>query len=648
MTKPPAQQIYLIRSLLMKKYRKLFIIILISAVLIAAILLLLHTMLYKVYPSQALTEPSEGDTVFNIIYSSGDYSSALSAALSTKNGYPTYAMITNGKIYKGIDSVGSFYNIGFDTKNNIGEFTKEEFNKTVEKVKELKDSSENAFFYIYCSAEDVLQCLAIAANARIPVEDFHIYMCENRRGADTALLENYVKGKTMTPQVDGVYDNYINTVNEAKEKFSDIMKRSRNKISSLPKDSAIPFALASFGNFTYHFTDSEPIRIVLDENTFIRSKLRYALKLGQSDEDPVNTVNVEYKSIYDIFLGRIDEDTLNSYRTLLFGDVLLNEQTDLFREKCNGKRVMLTKLIFFGLPLSEYPKYASDPEHGIGGLGANDTIPSTYAGLDDKYKFELLFATEEDYKVFFDVVNDNSNYPEGITSEGREKIKVALFNYYIDYMFALKFVDYHYDEDVFINSNIAERLGAYEDWGGRYKITVDGKEYIYDKLVDTVLSAFHSSDSVGKKIGIFENYDNIENIAYTDIKFNIGGLIDSDLANIYMSMDELNAIKFVLYESDELIHTVAPDFREWLVFDGRYKEDETYIYNKPNTYKFVSKALSELKNKEKASEYEYKFDMWLLEEYGERVPEIVNDLQPLGGSSSSYENKKAWYDKYGK
>ncbi|MBQ9745675.1 MAG: hypothetical protein IJW21_02505, partial [Clostridia bacterium] len=128
-----------------------------------------------------------GKTVYyNIIFALATIPPVLAALDSIANGYETYAIIERGKTYNGIDSLEYFHNAGFDHKNNQSSgFTAEEFSAMIEKVKELK--GEDVYFYFYVQDGTALMAAAIAANAGLTADDFHVYMCEDGTGAYNAL-----------------------------------------------------------------------------------------------------------------------------------------------------------------------------------------------------------------------------------------------------------------------------------------------------------------------------------------------------------------------------------------------------------------------------------------------------------------------------
>ena len=148
-------------------------------------------------PTTTATQiPNNKTTCYNIIFALATIPPVLAALDAIGNGYETYAIIERGKTYNGIDSLEYFHNAGFDQTNNQSSgFTEEEFTAMVEKVKELK--GKDVYFNIYVQDGTALMGAAIAANAGLTVDDFHVYMCEDGTGAYIALYNTYINGKTV-------------------------------------------------------------------------------------------------------------------------------------------------------------------------------------------------------------------------------------------------------------------------------------------------------------------------------------------------------------------------------------------------------------------------------------------------------------------
>ena len=101
----------------------------------------------------------------------------------------------------------------------------------VDKVKELNALEGDAFFNIYVQDGTALKGAAVAANAGLSLEQFHIYMCEDGTGAYNALSKNYVSGKTVTAETDEIYDHYVTQAQAAKAEFETVMSKTDNQNS---------------------------------------------------------------------------------------------------------------------------------------------------------------------------------------------------------------------------------------------------------------------------------------------------------------------------------------------------------------------------------------------------------------------------------
>lgn len=115
------------------------------------------------------------DKTYNIIFALATIPPVLASLECISSGYETYAIIERGKTYSGIEQLEDFHNAGFDPTSNLSNgFTDTEFNSMVNKVKELK--SEDTFFYFYAQDGKALTAAAVAANAGLSTEQFHIYI----------------------------------------------------------------------------------------------------------------------------------------------------------------------------------------------------------------------------------------------------------------------------------------------------------------------------------------------------------------------------------------------------------------------------------------------------------------------------------------
>ncbi|MBQ7384594.1 MAG: hypothetical protein IJV72_07395 [Clostridia bacterium] len=569
-------------------------------------------------PAPTPTRPDEGDTVYNIIFALATIPPVLSALDSIANGHETYAIIERGKTYNGIDKLEHFHNAGFDAANNQSSgFSDTEFNAMVEQISSLK--GDKAFFNIYVQDGTALRGAALAANAGLALEDFHVYMCEDGTKAYEELYNNYVKGKTVTEETDGIFDNYLTQRNTVKEQFETIMSKKDNKNSDTELKYSVPkaFALASLDNFTYYIQDEA---LVVDHLESVGGEKKTAL-LSACGADGYNdtvdfALNLKYQKISQA-VSKLTEAQRTDYLTLMYGDYYEDTYNTLTRTSRAGEKAPDKKLVYIGARHAGYPLLATDAAYGIGGLASDATLPTSYAELDSKYKTALFFSSEADYNAFLAVVNNADNYTE-TTDQLKEMAKVACFNVYINYIFSLKMTYAIYGEeyDIIMKGHPRESLGCYSEWGERYKVTVgEGNSavtYCYDKLMDTALVAFHSSDSTGKFSGTVPYGTAAENLAYLGTSFSVCGLPSSTYTGYDTNIDVLfianpvdgnisgdNNVK-ERYEAGTLLYTKADGSRV-----------PTVYYNIGNSLKAIAKIYSELGDNANATKYTNLFNTWL-------------------------------------
>ena len=576
--------------------------------------------------------------VYNIIFALASIPPVLAALDSIDSGYETYAIIERGKTYSGIDSLEYFHNVGFDPANNLSTgFTSAEFNAMVAKVKELRESDENAFFNFYVQDGTALRGAAIAANAGLDENDFHIYMCEDGTGAYHALYDKYIKDKTLDADTDEVYDGYVEKVKEAESVFKKIMGKDDNKNgdADLKYNIGLAFALAALDNFTYYLQDEAWINDILDSAGNTR-----LVDAFEGEGDPEYALNLKYQKISDGIAG-LTEKEKTDYLTLMYGQYYEDTYSALTRTERAREDAPEKKLVFIGARHNGYPKFASGDDFSIGGLSSMDVegviyydqLPESYDELSYKYKSDILFSCEEDYNIFLSVMEDLGNYSHD-WAKIPQTIRVAAFNIYIDYMFTMKLVYSLYGDsyDIIVKGHPREALGCYEEWGNRYKYKAEsGEEYVYDKLIDALITAFHESDSTGKYIGTVPYGTAAENLAYLGADIAIGGLPSSTYNGFDTDVDVL----FVLAETDEDIVGSGKDEAASQVkarfeagnlkyTDTDGEKQDTVFLNTGNVYKAVME-ITENSDGEYTwpiESMELKFKAWLNKVYGEDVSDI--------------------------
>ena len=563
------------------------------------------------------------ETSYNMIFALATIPPVMAALESISNGNDTYALIERGKTYSGIESVDGFYNAGFDPANNLSEgFTATELDAMVAKVKELKGDSGDVFFNFYVQDGTALLGAAIAANAGLTTEQFHIYMIEDGTGAYSALNTDFVAGKVVDDSKDEVYDNYVAQVAAAKTEFETIMGKTDNLVSDAPMAYNIgkAFALAALDNFTFIIQDEDTIVNILKSTGDVATKLLSCFGAEGHNAEVGHTLNLKYKKIVD-GVAALTEEQRTDYLTLMYGQYFVDTNAALTRTERGGQAAPAKKLVYIGTRHGGYPHFASNADYGIGGLAADDKVPASYAELDDKYKSALLFAQEADYTAFLAELNDPQNYDEGIAEDVKAKAQVAAFNVYIDYIFNLKFTYAMYgsEYDLIMKGHPREVIGGHEEWGGKYVVELSGgSTYIYDKLLDNLLLSFHADDSVGKLIGMVPYGTAAENLAYFGADLSICGLPSSTYNGYDTSVDVL----FIMTETDqdiagsgeaEAASQVAARYEagNLTYTDKNGEEQNAGFYNTGNTYKTAAKILEDAGDAEGAAAYNNLYMDWL-------------------------------------
>ncbi len=576
------------------------------------------------------TSSSTGERVeYNVIFTLATVPPVLAALESIENGNETYAIIERGKTYSGIKSIEDFYNAGFDVgSNRSGGFTTQEFNDMVAKVAELDEEVDGkAFFRFYVQDGTALYAAGIAANAGISADRFHAYMIEDGTGAYIALTNTYIKNKTAE-QSWTVYENAVESV---RQQFDTVMSKTDNKKADAVFNYNIgkAYALAALDNFTYLIQDKAWVERILYDDGEGSAKLQTAFGVEGYNEEVSLSLNLDYGKLADK-VDALTEEQRTAYLTLMYGEYYEDTYATLTRVKRGDKAAPKQKLVFIGSRINGYPQFASNASYGIGGLSAGATIPATYAELDAKYKTPLLFATEEDYTSFLAVLNDEANYTSAATEEIKNLSKISCFNYYIDYMYTLKFTYALYGEeyDLIMKGHPREVIGASEEWTNGYEVTAsDGTtKYKYRKLMDEALLNFHASDSVGKYIGMVPYGTAAENLAYLGADISICGLPSSTYNGYDTDVDVL----FVLAATNEDIvgtgvESPASQVKERyeagnLTFaDSTGVELPTVFFNTGNVYKGTAEIYERLGMTEVAESYLARFSAWLASVHGGAV-----------------------------
>lgn len=569
-----------------------------------------------------VTAPEQDAKIYNIIFSLATVPPVLAALDSIAGGYETYAIIERGKTYSGIEKIENFHNAGFDPANNLSNgFTGTEFNAMVEKIRELRAAEENSFFYIYAQDGTALRAAALAANAGIPLEDFHVYMCEDGSGSYKTIRETYVEGKNVSAESDEPLDEFIKILNEVGMNFTMVMANQNNKNSdaALKYDIKYALALSVLPNFTYWLQDKNNFDGILAAAE--DSKLPGIFGVPGFENTTLMLANLRFRTI-SATISRLTDTQKQDYLTLMYGDYYAETYAALTRTVRADAYAPKDKLVFIGARHAYYPKFASDEKYGIGGLEKGEPIPNSFTLLDEKYKNSLLFSSEDDYRAFLSAINDSANYPDGAPADVIAEIKSECFNLYINYIYTLKFAYLLYGEeyDIILKGHPREVLGEYGEWNNRHVVKrTEGEgenaketKYSFDKLLDRALVSFHANDSIGKYIGTVPYGTAAENLAYLGVDITVCGLPSSTYSGLDTDIDVL----FVMAETGESIDGNDSQVKDRyiagnLTYTENGEELPCIFYNTGNTFRFASEILSDKGEKNSAAEFEKLYRAWL-------------------------------------
>ena len=525
-------------------------------------------------------------TYFNIIFAVASIPPVIASMISIKSNYKTYAIIQRGKTYQGINNIENFYNAGFDSDiNMIDNFHQHHLDNMVQKISELKNENTDAFFNIFVQDATVSLGIAVAANAKLNKDQFHIYMIEDGIGTYNLFINNYtnIGYKELIPliyqkkyknplkakkhadfmQKESIYnrilsvtkrkyfsekltdyiydmlfppkklsslrdtylfDYFMLKVSQAGNLFDSIMSNTNNKVSDnmLKFDFSLAPPLSTFDNFTFIIQDIDRFNNIVSE-THNKNFTDIFLSAQSCSQRKANICNIQ---IDDLFFS-MSEAEQKKYLTLIFGNSYNDVYNTLTRTTVHNHPVPLKKLIYFQQQFISQPKFISDSSYGIGGLNKNDKLPLEYSDLDKKYKNILMFGNKEDFDIFIEFLTDKKFYPEGMSDKTIQRVYVEVFNRYINYIFQLKLMYKLYGNsfDFILKGHPAEPMGSPESWNHElYNIKKDGEViYNYIDVLDHVICGFHLHDSTGKYIGHIPYTISSENIAYLNTDFSLGG-----------------------------------------------------------------------------------------------------------------------------
>ena len=555
---------------------------------------------------------------YNIIFTLATIPPVLAALDCINNGNETYAFIERGKTYNGIDNVEGFNNIGFDKSNNASTgFTNDQFNTVADKIKELNVNG-NEKFNIYVCDYTVLMGFGLAACAELNESQYNIVLCEIGGGTYEGLDSDYITGRTVDSSTDEPYEKFLKDVTSVKSKIETVLSKNKHKVNfDIGYDLAYPAATLS--NVRYLLQNEVSIKNHLERlgSEDSKTKLLSVFGFEENGEKSELSINVDFGSISDR-VEKLQPDQKVNYLKLMYGEYFEDTHNTLTRTTLsdNVTEVPSEKLVFIGSRANAYPHIAKY-------LGYDDVtdasqVPDTYAELRNMYKTDFLFGKEEDYQLFIDELNDATNYENNTLPEQEllDAIRVNCFNYYIDYMVTLKFtyLKYGKDYDIVLKGHPSEVLGEHETWTQHYEVSVNNKDYRYDKLYDNLLSQFHEKDSIGKFIGLIPFGTAAENLAYLGVDLSLCGLSSGTYTGYEQSVD----IKFVMAMVDTAIDgdtNISGRYADGTLLDHDKDGNEsiTAFFNIGNLYKQLIEYYSteDHGNNIYKAYYEEKFKAWI-------------------------------------
>lgn len=551
---------------------------------------------------------------YNIIFTLASIPPVISAMLSIKSGCETYALIQRGKTYSGIEEISGFYNAGFLPKENIsGNFHQEHMDKISQKIAQLHAANPQAFFNIFVQDATALFGAAIAANAGLSKDDFHVFIIEDGVGAYSHLgkfcdmgyeeilpviLKQKIKNQKLAGKLSQLlskkflydtlyfftkrvyfsnhasafihniffptsklpklrkkylYDYYCSRVLSVQQNFEDIMSVSCNKIDDpvLKFNFINPFPLASLENFSYILQDRDTMEkiIVKTENP----QMVQAFLQGNTKDSPASPApEIQYLNIHDCF-SALDAVDKEKYLSLIFGSYYNSTYSTLTRSTRCGKAAPEKKLLFFQYHIFGSADFIGLNNEDAVGFDKAEYRPVSYECLNSKYRNPLVFSCEDDYRIFTDTVAHRGNYPPDMKPEDVTALQKKIFNYYVNYIFQYKLTYSLYGEkyDFIVKGHPAESLGFPEEWPIlMYSVEYnEGCRFKYSAIIDRLLGEFHSKDSVGKYIGNIPYSIPSENLAYLNADITLAGHTSSS----YTGFDDSTEILFIISDDNDNI-----------------------------------------------------------------------------------------------
>ena len=608
-----------------------------------------------------MTKATECRKVYNIIFAGGSIPPMTASLISVTNGYETYVYTDRGRSFNGIELVDNFHNMGFDVSKTQSVDDEKSFNAAVNTVKQIKAKDKDAYFYFYTGESRGLKCAAIASNAGLTKDDFHIFMIEDGIDSYKKFAVNYGENAACEEVYQAVYNKafsltkrkwfsrktaekvvgilknmeknngpagkymeklgqqrFEKSLKKAEKYFEKITSRTDNRYdnSIFAADYRWPFALAALENFTYMLQDKEKIYSIVKgtNNSFM-------LRFFDVENNGENCcAHMEYKNLAQRIMQLSDEQK-KKYLGLMFGRYGEEVNNVFFRKNREDLQAPAEKLVYVNARFDTmFARPVTNKVYGLGGISEEKTV-SSYSSLDGKYKSPFLFEKEEDWEILadaLDMLDSCSQAPQNVIRQAKAKV----FNMYADYIFTAKLIYKLYGDryDIIVKNHPRTDIGTSSEWAN-YKIYYNGENCVdYGAALDKALMDFHKKDSVGRYIGLVNGSISTECFEYIDAQVSFAGQPSS----VYNGLSDSADIPFIIVDTDMDITGGDSAHVAYSAVSGRYisgkmkfkdtdgKIKDTVFYNTGNTLKACSRAADD---ESLAGFYDSLYANWLERKY---------------------------------
>ncbi len=469
--------------------------------------------------------PKKTTENYNIIFANSTIPPVMASLKSIQNGYDTYAYIQRGKTYAGIDLIDQFHNIGYTQNNNNNPVTQAEVATVADAVEQLAQKNSKAKFTIYVTDYNAYAGYAIAYRAGLTDDRFEIKLCEDGTGAYWNFTSAFVTGKSATT-TDEPYAALLEAIDDVEANVEALKTTDGAALGdTVPMmDYVAPYAMPSLENCSYYIQDKDILKSYMDDNVNIAGSKIYQSLGMETAEAGTKVLNIDYGTNSSMIAGLTAEQK-TTYLTLMLGQYRA-EADAMFKRTTladGTTQVPEKKFVYVG-------GRAQSQTIGMEGLAVSE-FPATYSAVND---FTKTFLSEADYNL---IVETLANQAKNYTADQK---KLA-YNTYIQYRYSMWFTTELYGEeyDLLYKGHPSEVVTDYAAWQDT-RYTSSGVNY-KDALYDLV-NMFYQEDSVGKRWGLLPGGVSIENFAYLDAEFAIGGQNSST----YTGIETYVPVEFVM------------------------------------------------------------------------------------------------------